>query len=204
MKITIKNSDIDLESEKFDIVIPCENPSNLKVSYVDYEFEGGLYPKLSIKIFLNKDTDDLTEFNFYQMKNTNLLFFRFVCQWGIIDLKNRKLIRNITDMLLDFPFFYFHKDCILIVDDLFAETITLDGETIDKIGNEQPHEVTEFEDYFEFDIIGVGKRKLKKKATANSHLQQLGALVQNLKLVLGILIPNDGTTLCATPQTSKQ
>jgi hypothetical protein len=53
---------------------------------------------------------------------------------------------------------------------LFAETVTLDGNTIDRIGNEQPYEVIEFEDYFEFNIIGIGKRKLIKKATANSSL----------------------------------
>lgn len=97
------------------------------------------------------------------MENTNLIFFRYVYQWGIIDLKSRKLKRNITDSSLDFPFFYFHENCILIVDDLFAETITLDCETIDRIGNEQPFEINEFEDYFEFNIIGVEKRKLKKK-----------------------------------------
>lgn len=163
MKLTIRNSNTDLESENFDIIIPCENSSKQSVSYVDFEFEEKPNLKLSAKFFLNKNTDELTEFNFYHIRNTNLLFFRFVYQWGIIELKTRKLKRNITDMSLDFPFFYFHENCILIVDDLFAETITLDGDTIDRIGNEQPHEVTEFEDYFEFDIIGVEKRKLMKK-----------------------------------------
>ncbi len=61
--------------------------------------------KLSAKFFLNKDTDEITDFNFYHIENTNLLFFRFVYQWGIIDLKTRKLKRNIFDKLLDFPFF---------------------------------------------------------------------------------------------------
>ncbi|SHM55456.1 hypothetical protein [Flavobacterium pectinovorum] len=70
--------------------------------------------------------------------------------------------RNIFDRSLDFPFFYLHENCILIVDDLFAETMTFDGDTIDIISNEQTHEIEEYEKYFEFDIIGVEKRKLMK------------------------------------------
>ncbi len=77
-------------------------------------------------------------------------------------MKNKRLKRNVIDYSLDFPFFYLHDNCILIVDDLFAETVTFDGETVDRILNEQPHEIIEFEDYFEFDIIGVEKRKLMK------------------------------------------
>ncbi|WP_445455561.1 hypothetical protein [Flavobacterium sp. HNIBRBA15423] len=174
MKLIIRNSNTVLESEKFDIIIPCENSSKLNISYVDFEFEENSNPKLFTKFFLNENTDEITDFNFYHIEDTNLLFFRFVYQWGIIDLKTRKLKRNITDMSVDFPFFYFHENCILIVDDLFAETITLDGFTIDRIGNEQPHEITEFKDYFEFDIIGVEKRKLMKKTTTNSYYNGFG------------------------------
>lgn len=163
MKLTISNSPDHLESEKNDLIVLCRNSSDLKVTYVDFEFEENPNFKLSAKIFLNEYTSDVTEFNFCHFKNTNLLFFRFVYQWGIIDLKAKKIKRNTTDMLLDFPFFYLHENCILIVDDLFAETITFDGETIDRIGNEQPYEITEFEDYFEFDILGLPKRKLMKK-----------------------------------------
>ena len=58
---------------------------------------------------------------------------------------------------MDFPFFYFHNNCFLIVDDLFAETVDLQGNEIDRIMNEQPHEIEEFDNYFEFDILGVGR-----------------------------------------------
>ncbi len=39
---------------------------------------------------------------------------------------------------------------------------------IDEIPNEQPHEIKEYENYFEFDIIGVEKRILKKITTGNT------------------------------------
>jgi hypothetical protein len=97
MKLTIRNGNIDFESEKFDIIIPCENLSKNKFSYVDFEFEENPNLKLSTKFFLNSDNDELTDINFYYMENTNLIFFRFVYQWGIIDLKTRILKRNITD-----------------------------------------------------------------------------------------------------------
>ncbi|WP_445722461.1 hypothetical protein [Flavobacterium sp.] len=161
MKLTIRNYDTDLKSEKFDIIIPCKSLSNVKTSYVNFEFEEK--QRMTAKFLLDKDVKELTEFNFCFFKNTNLIFFRFIYQWGIIDLKNKKMKRNITDMSLDFPFFYLHENCILIIDDLFAETVTLEGDSIDKIRNEQPHEVKEFDDYFEFDIIGIEKRKLMKK-----------------------------------------
>ncbi|KOP36150.1 MULTISPECIES: hypothetical protein [unclassified Flavobacterium] len=134
----------------------------LKISYVDFEFEEKPEYNITAKIFLNENNLKLDDFNFVYFKNVNLIFFRFIYQWGIIDLKNRRLKRNIIDYSLDFPFFYLHQNCILIVDDLFAETTTFDGETVDRIPNEQPHEIIEFEDYFDFDIIGVEKRKLMK------------------------------------------
>ena len=168
MKLTIRNHNTDLKSEKFDIIIPCEVSLCQKISYVDFEFEEKENQSITGKFLLNGDVDELSEFNFYHFKNTKLIFFRFMYQWGIIDIEKKQLKRNELDKSLDLPFFYLHENCILIVDDLFAETITLDGESIDRIGNEQPHEIAEYENYFEFDIIGVEKRKLMKKATANS------------------------------------
>lgn len=163
MKITIKNNyDSSQVSEKIDVIIPSENSSSLRVSYVDFKFDEYPNHDLAVKIFLNEDIDELIEFNFCHFKNIDLVFYRFMYQWGIIDLKNRELKRNVFERALNFPFFYLHENCILIVDDLFAETITFDGETIDTISNEQPHEIEEYEEYFEFDIIGVEKRKLMK------------------------------------------
>jgi hypothetical protein len=163
MKITITDNTNDLEINTIDIIVPCEASSHVNFKYVHFQFEENPNLNLATKFFLNKETNEITDFNFYHIKNTHLLFFRFIYQWGIIDLKTRELKRNVIDKSLDFPFFYFHKKCILIIDDLFAETITLDGNTIDRIPIEQPHEVTEFEDYFEFDIFRDGKRKLMKK-----------------------------------------
>lgn len=170
MKLTIRNHDTDLKSEKFDIMIHCEISLCQKTLYIDFEFEEKENQNITGKFLLNDDVEELTEFNFHHFKNTKLIFFRFMYQWGIIDIEKKQLKRNELDKSLDLPFFYLLENCILIVDDLFAETITLDGESIDRIGNEQPHEITEYEKYFEFDIIGVEKRKLMKKATANNGL----------------------------------
>lgn len=162
MKLTILNS--DLKSEKFDVLVQGDtNSSNLRPTLVSIQIPNEPKLNLTVKFLLNETTEELTDFNFCYFENTNLLFFRFLYQWGIIDLERKQLKRNELDASLDFPFFYFHQNCILIVDDLFAETITLKGELIDRIKNEQPYEMIEFEDYFEFDIIGVGKRKLMKK-----------------------------------------
>jgi hypothetical protein len=163
MRLIIRDFNTYQISERFDIEISSEISNNLKVLFVDFEFEENLNHNITVKFFLKENDQEVTDFNFCYFKNINLIFFRFIHQWGIIDLKNRKLKRNITDRSLNFPFFYLHENCILIVDDLFAETITFKGDTIDKIRNEQPHEIAEFEDYFEFDIIGIEKRKLLKK-----------------------------------------
>ncbi|WP_202703562.1 hypothetical protein [Flavobacterium sp. UGB4466] len=162
MELTIRNYTIAQKSEKFDIRVPCDSSVELKFSYVDFETEENPKKKLTVKFALNQSNDELSEFNFVYFKNTDLIFFRYTYQWGIIDFKTKQLKRNIIDKSLDFPFFYLHDNCILVIDDSFAETITFDGETIDKISNEQPHEMNEHEDYFEFDIIGIEKRKLSK------------------------------------------
>ncbi|MDR6760551.1 hypothetical protein J2Y38_000730 [Flavobacterium sp. 2755] len=162
MKLQIRNFNAHQIYERFDIEIPSDDSSDLKICYVDFEFEEKPEYNITAKFLLNQNNLKLDDFNFVYFKNIDLIFFRFIYQWGIIDLKNRKLKRNVVDYSLDFPFFYLHENCILIVDDLFAETITFDGETIDTILNEQPHEIIEFENYFEFDIIGVEKRKLMK------------------------------------------
>ncbi|MHC0448067.1 hypothetical protein ACWA1F_21845 [Flavobacterium sp. 3-218] len=163
MDLRIRNYDSNQISEGFDIVIPSGGSSDLKASYVDFEFPEQPQYNITAKFFLHEDNSEVNNFSFVYFKNIDLIFFRFVYQWGIIDLKNRKLKRNVIAGSLDFPFFYLHENCILIVDDLFAETLTFYGETIDAIQNEQPHEIIEYEDYFEFDIIGVEKRKLMKK-----------------------------------------
>lgn len=163
MKLQIRNFSTTQISEKFDIVISSDNSSGLKVFYIDFDFEEMPEYNITAKFLLNENNLKLDDFNFVYFNDVNLIFFRFIYQWGIIDLKNRKLKRNVIDYSLDFPFFYLHENCILIVDDLFAETVTLTGDTIHKIQNEQPSEIIEFEDYFEFDVIGVSKRKLLKK-----------------------------------------
>ncbi|SEN81328.1 hypothetical protein SAMN05444671_2164 [Flavobacterium sp. CF108] len=173
MKLQIRNFNTNQISERFDIVIPADDSSDLKVSYVDFEFDEEPNYNITAKFFLNENNDELIEFNFVYFKNIDLIFFRFIYQWGIIDLKNRRLKRNVIDYSLDFPFFYLHENCILIVDDLFAETTTFDGETIDTIVNEQPHEIIEFEDYFEFDIIGVEKRKLMKTSSDSCKVSKI-------------------------------
>lgn len=167
MDLIIDNSN----SKNCDIVVPClKSYENYKTSSVLINFSKNKELNISIKFILNNNADKLDAFAFWHTENTNLLFFRLTNQWGIIDLIQKSLKRNSYEPLMDFPFFYLHNDCFLIVDDLFAETVDLQGNKIDRIMNEQPHEIEEFDDHFEFEIIGVGKRKLRKKPATNSDL----------------------------------
>ncbi|OXB00097.1 hypothetical protein SAMN05444387_2802 [Flavobacterium pectinovorum] len=82
MKTTIKNNyDSSQMSEKIDIIIPSENSSSLRVSYVDFKFDEYPNHDLTVKIFLNEDIDELIEFNFCHFKNIDLVFYRFMYQW---------------------------------------------------------------------------------------------------------------------------
>jgi len=158
----------NLHSENFDIIVPCLRSSeSYQSSSVQINFNNDHLSNILIKFIIPNNIEKLDSFNFWHAENTKLVFFRFTnqWQWGIIDLIEKSLKRNSYEPLMDFPFFYFHNNCFLIVDDLFAETVDLQGNEIDRIMNEQPHEIEEFDNYFEFDILGVGKRKLKKKAS---------------------------------------
>ena len=73
MKLTIRNHNTDLNSEKFDIIIPCEVSLCQKISYVDFEFEEKENQSITGKFLLNGDAEDLSEFNFYHFKNTKLI-----------------------------------------------------------------------------------------------------------------------------------
>ena len=168
MEILIKNNIKKVNSESIDINIDSKELINPKYSIVKFTSKNKLKADLTVKFSLNEEDEEIDDFNFVHFESKNLIFYRFLYQWGIIDWNSRKLKKSIFSVMVDFPFFYMHKNCILIVDDLFAKTVDFEGNKIDKILNEQPHEIKEYEDYFEFNIIGVEKRILKKKTTGNN------------------------------------
>ncbi len=169
MEILIKNNVGKTVSENIDISVDFEEYINPKYSIVKFASKDSLKPNLTVKFILNEEDEDLDDFDFVHFESENLIFYRFPYQWGIIDWKFKKLKRSVFSGNIDFPFFYLHNNCFLIVDDLFAETIDFNGNKIDNISNEQPYEIKEFKEYFEFDIIGVEKRKLMKKKTTNGR-----------------------------------
>jgi hypothetical protein len=168
LEISITNNIGKTNSENIDITVDSEELINPKYSIVEFTSKNKLKPELTVKFSLNGEDEDVDDFNFVYFESKNLIFYRFLYQWGIIDWKLKKLKRSIFSGIIDFPFFYLHKNCFLIVDDLFAETVDFNGNKIDHIPNEQPHEIKEHENYFEFDIIGVEKRMLRKITTGNN------------------------------------
>ncbi|CAC9975755.1 hypothetical protein [Flavobacterium panici] len=69
MKLQIRNFNAHQRSERFDIEIPSDNSSDLKISYVDFEFEEIPEYNIIAKIFLNENNDELIELNFFHFKN---------------------------------------------------------------------------------------------------------------------------------------
>ena len=57
-----------------------------------------------------------------------------------------------------------HSDCIVVISELSAESMTVNGETIDKVPIDPPFDSKDFEDKIEFisPVYGPQTLKLKK------------------------------------------
>jgi len=117
---------------------------------------------LKVKIKLNhKEKNDLTKDDFLFVPESNMLFYKGLTEWLIIDLAN-KLINRITDATLMWSFER-KEDVIIIYDELYAESTDLNGEKIDRVPIDPPYESEEFEDRIEFDSLVYGKQTLSLK-----------------------------------------
>ena len=68
--------------------------------------------------------------------------------WGIIDLKYIKIDRQ--ESCIEFWNFEKHSDSIVVITELTAESMTLQGETIDNVPIDPPYDSKDFEDRIEF------------------------------------------------------
>ena len=92
---------------------------------------------------------------------TNKLFFGVKSYWGIIDLKNVKIVRQ--ESCIEFWNFEKHSDSIVVLTELKAESFTLNGETIDNVPIDPPYDSKDFDDRIEFNSPVYGQQTLKLK-----------------------------------------
>lgn len=95
------------------------------------------------------------------ISETGKLFFAAKFFWGLIDLEKVSVIRQ--ESCLDFWSFERSADTIVIITELAAESMTISGETIDKVPIDPPWESKDFEDRIEFDSPVFGQQTLKLK-----------------------------------------
>lgn len=115
--------------------------------------------EITIKFEWIESFEKLSEDNFYFVEETGMLFFTSMEQWGVIDPKNRMIIRH--EAVCCYPIIIRKKSCIIIEEELSAESVTLNGIQIDRVLIDPPSEVTEFEDRIEYNSIVFGHQVLK-------------------------------------------
>lgn len=108
----------------------------------------------------NFSTTD-TDFSTLLISETNKLFFGARFFWGLIDLKIVKTERQESCSV--FWNFERHSDCIVVISELSAESMTLHGETIDEVPIDPPFESKDYEDKIEFISPVYGQQTLRLK-----------------------------------------
>lgn len=108
-----------------------------------------------------KNDTKITESDFLHIPETNVIFFKSVNQWGVIDLSSKTLKRQ--EYSTWSPYIERKDGYVYIQDDLNAETTQLNGDRIDAVPIDPPTEMSEFEDRFEFDSPTFGHQVLRKK-----------------------------------------
>lgn len=95
------------------------------------------------------------------INETDKLFFGAKSFWGIVDLKNIKIDRQ--ESCMEFWCFERHTDCIVVITELTAESLTLQGDTIDNVPIDPPFESKDSADRIEFNSPVYGQQTLKLK-----------------------------------------
>lgn len=107
--------------------------------------------------FSSTDTDFAT----LLISETDKLFFGARFFWGLIDLKNVETERQESCTM--FWNFERHSDTIVVISELSAESMTINGESIDKVPIDPPFDSKDFEDKIEFTSPVYGPQTLKLK-----------------------------------------
>ncbi len=93
---------------------------------------------------------------------TGKLFFGTRFMWGIINLENLEVERQ-EHSAETFWMFERHLDTIVVIEELSAESLSLNGTPIHKVPIDPPFESEDFENRIEFDSPVYGKQTLKLK-----------------------------------------
>ena len=93
------------------------------------------------------------------ISETDKLFFGAKFYWGIIDLELKKIDRIENCEL--FWTFEKHGDIIVVVTELLAKSLDLNGEVIDQVPIDPPFESKDFKDRIEFQSPVYGRQTLK-------------------------------------------
>lgn len=117
----------------------------------------------TIKIRIDWSNYSSTDIDFPTLlvNEADKLFFGAKSFWGIVDLKSIKIDRQ--ESCMEFWYFERHTNCIVVITELTAESLTLQGETIDNVPIDPPFESKEFSDRIEFNSPVYGQQTLKLK-----------------------------------------
>lgn len=148
LKISFQHFDSDMYFKDVDIicaekshqtgsVIGC-SLARIEVVNNDQTYE------LLVKFEWIDSMQQLNEEDFCLITETNMLFFKSMFQWGVIDITG-KCLKN-HESAFCCPFIYKHDTFILIEEELEAISFTLSGDVIDRIPIDPPYETQEFED----------------------------------------------------------
>jgi hypothetical protein len=100
-------------------------------------------------------------FNTLLIPQTSKLFFGARFFWGVIDLQNPKVDRQ--EICAEFWNFERHADTIVVITELEAFALNLNGVTIDNVPIDPPFDTKNFDDRIEFESPVYGRQTLKLK-----------------------------------------
>jgi hypothetical protein len=103
-----------------------------------------------------------SEFTTLLIPETGKLFFGTRFMWGIINLENLEVERQ-EHSAETFWMFERHLDTIVVIEELSAKSLSLNGTQIHKVPIDPPFESEDFENRIEFDSPVYGKQTLKLK-----------------------------------------
>jgi len=164
----MNNYTISVETLKFNSTVELDN--NLWI--LDKEGEENQFDRTSIISIVDKSNSKMeirvdwcnlsntdTEFSTLLIPETNKLFFgaRFI--WGIINLENMTIDRQ-EYCHATFWMFERHIDAIVVIEELSAKSLTLEGKSIHEVPIDPPFESENYDNRIEFDSPVYGKQTL--------------------------------------------
>ncbi|QEE48718.1 hypothetical protein FUA48_03760 [Flavobacterium alkalisoli] len=161
IKISVEHFDSDIIADNADILCheAIQNPGEpVGCSVANIEVENH---RVTVKFLWFEAPEKIDENDFCFIEETNMLFFRSVYQWGVIDIEKRKLKRHTKAFC--YPCFEKYETFVLVIDELDAESVTFKGDRIHQVPIDPPYEMERFDDRIEFTSYVSGHQVLKIK-----------------------------------------